>query len=109
MICEECDVVVVPFPFVDRAEAKRRPALVLSKKRFNRNGHTVLAMITTSARHPWPGDLGIKQRERTGLTTPCIVRLKLFTLDNRLIVKRIGHLADADRAKVTKSIRANLI
>ena len=45
VICEECDVVVVPFPFVDRAEAQRRPALVLSKKRFNRNGHTVLAMI----------------------------------------------------------------
>ena len=109
MICEEYDVVVVPFPFVATAEAKRRPALVLRKKRFNRNGHTVLAMITTSAHHPWPGDLGIKQRESTGLTTPCMVRLKLFTLDNRLIVKHIGHLADADRDEVTKSIRAYLI
>lgn len=109
MICEECDVVVVPFPFVDRAQPKRRPALVLSKKNFNRNGHTVLAMITTSAHHPWPGDLGIRQRESTGLTTPCIVRLKLFTLDNRLIVKRIGYLADADRDEVAESIRANVI
>jgi len=109
VICEECDVVVVPFPFVDRAEAKRRPALVLSKKDFNRNGHTVLAMITTSAHHPWPGDLEIKQRDSTGLTTFCIVRLKCFTLDNRLIVKRIGHLAAGDRDNVTRSMRANLI
>jgi mRNA interferase MazF len=109
VIYEEFDVVVVPFPFVNRAETKRRPALVLSKKHFNRNGHTVLAMITTSAHHPWPGDQKIKQRESTGLTTPCIVRLKLFTLDNRLILKRIGHLADADCDKVTKSIRANVI
>lgn len=109
MICEECDVVVIPFPFVNRAETKRRPALVLSKKNFNRNGHTVLAMITTSAHHPWPGDQEIEQRETTGLTVPCIVRLKLFTLDNRLIVKCIGHLADADRDKVIKSIRTHVI
>ncbi len=109
MICEACDVVVVPFPFVDRAEVKRRPALVLSHKKFNQNGHTVLAMITTNAHHPWPGDHEIRQRESAGLTTLCMVRLKLFTLDNRLILKCIGHLAEADRDKVTQSIRAHVI
>ena len=109
MICEEWDIVAVPFPFVDKKAAKRRPALALSKKTFNQNGHTVFAMITSSAHHPWPGDTEITHREAAGLTAPCIVRLKLFTLDNRLIIKRIGHLSDTDRNKVTASIRVHVI
>ena len=49
MICEQWDVVVVPFPFTEKPGAKRRPAVVLSKKGFNEHGHTVLLMITTKA------------------------------------------------------------
>lgn len=105
MICEPWDVVVVPFPFAERPGGKRRPALVLSKKAFNDNGHTILAMITTKAHHPWPGDTDIENHHAAGLHVPCIVRLKLFTLDNRLIVKQIGHLSEADRRRAVKHIR----
>ena len=59
MTCELWQVVVVPFPFTDRATTKRRPALVLSAKAFNRNGHSVLAMITSASHRPWPGDTPI--------------------------------------------------
>jgi len=52
VIYEPWDVVVVPFPFTERAGTKRRPALVLSKKAFNENGHTILAQ------HRPPADLG---------------------------------------------------
>ena len=43
MICEAFDVVVVPFPFTDRANSYRRPALVLSDcAMFNSGiGHAV--------------------------------------------------------------------
>jgi len=46
---------------------------------------------------------------QAGLHLPCIVRLKLFTLDNRLLLKRIGTLAAADRRKVTSALRAALV
>ena len=93
----ECfDIVVVPFPFVESAEKKRRPALVLSQNAFNQCGHSVLAMITTK-RHPaWPGDTEITKTDSAGLDLPCIVRLKLFTLDNRLIIRKIGRLSKID-------------
>ncbi len=55
MIFEPWDVVVIPFPFTGRPGMKRRPAPVLSKKAFNLNGQSVLAMITTKGHHPWPG------------------------------------------------------
>jgi mRNA interferase MazF len=104
MICNQWDVVAVPFPFTDKPEAKRRPALVLSNTVFNRSGHTVLTMITTKGHHPWPGDSDIKEYSVAGLNLQCQVRLKIFTLDNRLLLKKIGRLAENDSKKVKKHL-----
>jgi len=103
--CESWQVVVVPFPFTDRAATKRRPALVLSDKSFNGHGHTVLAMITSATHGPWPGDTHIDDVKAAGLKAASIVRLKLFTLDNRFIARRLGLLEAADRASVTTQLR----
>jgi mRNA interferase MazF len=108
VVCESWAVVVVPFPFTEAPRSKRRPALALSTKTFNQNGHTVLAMITTKAHHPWPGDTDISDYRSVGLKTPCIVRLKIFTLDNRLILEQIGQLSDADCNKISENIRLYL-
>jgi mRNA interferase MazF len=97
------DVVIVPFPFTDRSATKRRPALVLSRSRFNAQGHTLLAMITTQSHVPWLGDTRLEDAESAGLSAPCIARMKLFTLDNRLILREIGRLSPADRAGVSKN------
>ena len=108
VICDRWDVVVVPFPFSDKAAEKRRPALVLSNKSFNAAGHTVLAMITTRGHHPWPGDCSLKHHDEAGLPLPCLVRLKLFTLDNRVILRRLGSLSKVDRALVETSLNTHL-
>ncbi len=108
MICDPWDVVVVPFPFTERATGKRRPALILSRKSFNRSGHSVMAMITSTGHHPWPGDTQLGGFRDAGLRVPCAVRLKIFTLDNRLILKRAGKLSVADCRNTRRNIRANL-
>ena len=105
MTCEPWDVVVVPFPFVERAGTKRRPALVLSKTSFNEGGNTVMAMITTRAHQPWPGDTPIVRLDEAGLNVSCMVRLKLFTLDNRFIARRIGHLSSLDQEKTAQQLQ----
>ena len=104
------EVVVVPFPFTDRKEGKRRPALVLSDHiQFNKpSGHTVLAMITSQKNPDWPLDTTITAIRRTGLTAPSKVRMKLFTLDSRLILKKIGILADTDKKAVGKALQSLL-
>ena len=108
MICEVWQVVVVPFPFTDRATAKRRPALVLSAKAFNRYGHCVLAMVTSASHRPWPGDTPIGDLKNAGLKAPSLVRLKLFTIDNRFIVRCIGTLGSPDEARVATQLRTFL-
>ena len=109
MIFEQWDVVVVPFPFSEKPTAKRRPALVASKRIFNENGHSILAMITTKAHRPWPGDVVLTDCTTAGLRLECIVRLKLFTLDNRLILRTLGHLSETNRKRVAKSLRTYLL
>jgi len=109
VICEPWDVVIVPFPFTERPGIKRRPALVISKKRFNNEGHTLLAMITTQDHPSWPGDTKIGDRQDAGLPASCLVRLKIFTLDNRLILKTIGRLSAADRQEVDEKFHQYLV
>ncbi len=104
MICDPGDIAVVPFPFSERPGTKRRPALTLSHGDFNELGHTIFAMVTTRKHTPWPGDVAIEQIREAGLHHPCIVRLKLFTLDNRLILRRAGRLAKRDHEAVRRSL-----
>ena len=106
---EPFDVVVVPFPFTDKSAFKRRPALVASSRAFNdRHDHLILAMITTAARSNWPSDIHIRDWRAGGLAVPCRVRLKLFTLDRRAIVRRVGSLAAEDREAVGAALSKSL-
>jgi len=106
MIYEPFNVVVVPFPFTDSSRTKKRPALVLSQK--NNFGtkieHSVLAMITSQKNDPWPLDVPIKNKKQSGLKALSVVRMKIFTLDNRFILRKIGHLSRPDQNKVKKSL-----
>ena len=99
---ERFDVVRVPFPFSDRQAQKHRPALVLSDKaEFNRPaGHSVMAMITSAVHSPWPLDVAINAAE-AGLSASSKVRMKLFTLDNRLILHKAGTLSRTDQHAVS--------
>ena len=101
------DVVVVPFPFTDRRTQKRRPALILSKnEEFSEKcGHYVLAMITSQKNPAWPLDTPITDMNKSGLTAASKVRMKLFTLDSRLIIKKVGTLANKDQKAVSKALR----
>lgn len=109
MICSRYDVVTVPFPFVDKSKTKRRPALVISNKEFNRNNHTILAMITTKKEPAWLGDSQISDYADAGLRLPCLVRLKFFTLDNKLLQKKIGHLSQKDSNQIAERLCSYLV
>ena len=101
------DVVVVPFPFTDQHTEKRRPALVLSDQdNFNDLTQTcVLAMITSAKNPDWPLDARIGSLKKAGLPAPSKVRMKLFTLDTRLIIKKTGGLASKDQKAVKDSLQ----
>lgn len=71
-------------------------------------GHSVMAMITSEKNAPWPLDVKIGDLKQAGLPAPSVVRMKLFTLDHRFVVARVGALVDSDRMGVEASLRALL-
>ncbi len=101
------DVVKVPFPFTDKRAKKVRPALVISSGReFNTPaGHSVLVMITSATHAPWPLDVSIKNLKEAGLPVESIVRMKLFTLDHRMVIEILGRLAAGDQTAVSKALQ----
>ena len=74
---------------------------MLSNCAFNQKvRHSVLAVITSAGQSSWPGDHLIKDLDAAGLLTGCVIRLKLFTLNHRLVIRKTGALAVADQKKL---------
>lgn len=61
-------------------------------------------MITTVTEDVWPSDVSFADWQEAGLKVACHFRLKLFTLDQNLVLKSIGHLSPKD----IKSVQAVL-
>ena len=103
------EIVKVPFPFTDMQATKIRPALILSSaKHFNaRIGLSIMAMITSvkSTQDAWPTDILIENLSLARLPVPSLIRFKLFTLDHRLILDRLGRLSEKDLNSVQKKIK----
>jgi mRNA interferase MazF len=91
------DIGLVPFPFTDRNATVKRAALAISARSFNEaSSATVFAMITKAQFSTWLGDYRIEHWREAGLLLPSIARLKLFTLENSLILKQLGRLHATD-------------
>ena len=107
MIYKTFDIVLVPFPFCDCPERKKRPAIVVSSTlRFNAScNHTIIAMITSASHVAWPLDVVINDMVSAGLSKKSVVRMKLFTVSNELIIKKIGELGIGDRKNVILSLK----
>jgi len=102
-------VLKVPFPFTDRQAHKARPALVLSSTDFStQSGHCLMAMITSARHSAWPLDVALTDLAEAGLPVACVVRMKLFTLDQRLVIAPIGQLSALDQQAVQRALMSLL-
>lgn len=85
------DVVVVPFPFSDLTEAKRRPALVISALEGD---DLILCQITSqSIRDIHAVALADQDFETGSLKQPSNARPnRIFTADSHIVLYRVGGL-----------------
>ena len=100
------DVIVVPFPYVDRLAERRRPALVISSRRLAPFGVLWVAMITSADNAPWSCDVAVGNLERAGLPAPSVVRpAKIACIEPARVLRRAGTLDRATAAKVAERLR----
>jgi len=100
------DIVQVDFPFADRAEMRRRPALVIAAAKVHAEFSLLwLAMITRATGGSRPFDVPISDLASGGLLRPCVIRTsKTASIDSRL-VRWTGSLSQADRQAVAATLR----
>ena len=103
------EIVLVPVPFSDLSNAKRRPVLVVSNTAHNyANLDMVVVAITSNLLQNGiviePGDLTVGI-----LPKRSIIRYdKIYTLEQSIVIKRFGVLSDNVMIKVINEIN-NLI
>ncbi len=103
-------VVIVPFPFTESIRTKRRPALVLSTEKHQKDTrHITLLMITSAKQSTWPSDYCIAHLNATGLPSPSMIRQKIFTLDLTLIQGVLGCLSTSDQQQVVNQLQQHLL
>jgi len=97
------DVVVVPFPFTDLSEARRRPALVVATLKGD---DLILCQITSRRiRNDYSIELSDVHFSEGGLRHPSQIRPnKLFTAHRRLVLYRVGNITEEAMNLVTDRI-----
>lgn len=97
------DVVVVPFPFSNLAEAKRRPALVVATLKGN---DVVLCQITSKAvKDDYAVVLEEDDFEEGSLRQKSNIRPnRIFTADKGIVLYKVGYLKEAKLKEVVNRI-----
>lgn len=110
------DVVLLNYPFSSGQGAKVRPALVVQSDQNNsRLTNTIVAMITRAVQHArheptqYYLDPATSEGTASGVLHPSAIKCEnLLTVEQRLILRTIGHLSSAAMHDVNRCLMASL-
>ncbi len=95
---KQWDIVLVPFPFTDQQQSKRRPGLVFSPNIYNQAGSDIIIVFMTSnlSRSSRPGDYTLRNWKSANLPKPTLIRMKFATILASIVFKKLGRLQGPD-------------
>ena len=104
------DVVLVPFPFTDQSGTKKRPAVIVSKNRYNTLRRDLIIMaITSQVRTPLGfGESLVADWQTAGLIKPSVLKPVFTTIEQGLVARAMGRLAAAD-LRTLRAVLAQVI
>ena len=93
------EVVLVPFPFSDQTASKKRPAVVVSSAAYHANrADSLIIAITSQARTTLDfATFPVADWQAAGLLKPSFAKPALTTLEQMLVIRRMGHLSLGDQ------------
>ncbi|MFQ5329284.1 MAG: type II toxin-antitoxin system PemK/MazF family toxin [Thermodesulfobacteriota bacterium] len=108
--CSFGEIVLVPFPFTDQSDIKKRPAVIVSSNAYNRERPDVVIMAVTSQMRSadYFGDIKISQWREAGLIKPSVIKPVIATIENGLIIKKLGSLGDKDQSSLKEALQTIL-
>ncbi len=100
-------VVLVPFPFTSQTASKQRPAVVISSRAYAVERPDIVLMAVTSQLRSTPvlGETWLQRWQAAGLLKPSVVKPVVATLEQGLVIRTLGVLAEEDQAGLRQAIR----
>ncbi|MEW6328955.1 MAG: type II toxin-antitoxin system PemK/MazF family toxin [Candidatus Micrarchaeota archaeon] len=101
------DLVLVPFPFSDLRETKRRPVLVLSNDEYNERSEDVVVAAITSNLEKKKFAIPIENGDMEGGSLPLVSQVradKIYSISKDMVIKRFGRLSLNRYKKVVEKI-----
>lgn len=96
------DIILVPFPFTNLSGSKIRPALVLISSDID----VTIAFITTQFNRDDESCVSIEASIENGLKKNSLIRLnKLASVDNNLVLGKIGSLQSSDIVRINSQLK----
>lgn len=104
------DVVLVPFPFTNQAGTKKRPAVIISSAAYNTAQRDVIIMAVTSQLRPsgMLGEAPVADWEAAGLVKPSAIKPVITSIEQTLVIRRLGRLTPEDQQALRNAI-ANIV
>ncbi|OFV90775.1 MAG: hypothetical protein A3G76_11435 [Acidobacteria bacterium RIFCSPLOWO2_12_FULL_65_11] len=102
------DVVLVPFPFTDQTVSKKRPAVVVSSDAYHRDRPDVIVAAITSRIAKTAvsvGDVLIEDWREAGLVKASLIKPVFTTVEQRLILRKLGALQPTDLVALRTAIQ----
>ncbi|GAA0555967.1 type II toxin-antitoxin system PemK/MazF family toxin [Rhizomicrobium electricum] len=100
------DIVLVPFPFTSQTASKKRPAVVVSNRTYNDSKPDIVVMAVTSQLRPAPilGEVWLQDWQGAGLLKPSAIKPVFATLEQGLVIRKLGGLGAADTEALKRAI-----
>lgn len=101
------DIVLVPFPFTNQTAIKQRPAVVISGRSYNQARPDLLMMAVTSQLRPAAtlGEVWLSDWRAAGLLKPSAVKPVIATLEQGLVIRRLGAVSKQDQAALRRALQ----
>jgi mRNA interferase MazF len=103
------DVVLVQFPFTSQIASKKRPAVVVSSRGYNEARLDVVVMAITSQLRigATSGDVSVQSWNVAGLLKPSVIKPVFATIEQSLVIRRLGALDATDKQRFATPSRAS--
>ena len=103
---DQKDVVLIPFPYSDLTGSKQRPALIMSNTKLNKTEDRICCLITSN--EPSDGIFIAKESFLEGKLPfkSWVKPYRLFTINTKIIKRKICKLNDEFHKKIINSINS---
>ena len=101
------DIILIPFPFSDLTQTKRRPSIIISNHEYNSNNEDVICCAITSNPKNYDESVEIVNEDLDSGNLHYESRVKptkIFTLDKRMVVKKLAKLNVIKSKEIVKNL-----